>query len=275
MGTLSGRRALFLALLSAFVGVYLRFPIFAADADETSLKKAVTFYASFDQAVKADVGAGVLTPFTGVRPEPGKPKPETKPGADEKVFTIAKTKGIAGGCLEAVDVLPNNGRIFFPAKGNIAFRKGGWGGAVSVWINFDPDKMLKTKFCDPVQITQKGANNGGIWFDFNDGKPRDMRHGAFPAVKEGEKPQSEDDPKAPMVRVPKVGFKSGDWHHIVLSWTNFDTGKPDAVSQFWVDGKLIGEVKERAIAMDWDIDKAGIFFSIGYIGLLDEFAIFN
>jgi formylglycine-generating enzyme required for sulfatase activity len=27
--------------------------------------------------------------------------------------------------------------------------------------------------------------------------------------------------------------------------------------------------------MDWDIDQAGIFFAISYIGLLDEFAIFN
>ena len=146
---------------------------------------------------------------------------------------------------------------------------------MSMWINFDPDKMLKTKFCDPVQITQKGANNGGLWFDFNDAKSRDMRHGAFTALKEGEKAISEDDPKAPMVRVPKVGFKSGDWHHIVFSWKNFDTGKADAVSQFYVDGKLIGEVKDRAIAMDWDIDQAGIFFAISYIGLLDEFAIFN
>jgi formylglycine-generating enzyme required for sulfatase activity len=247
----------------------------AADADEDALKKAVTFYASFDEAVKADYGGGDLMVYTGLRPEPGKPKPEPKKGFDEKVFSVAKKKGIAGGCLEVVDVLPNNGRLFFKAKGNIAFKKGGWGGAMSMWINFDPDKMLKTKFCDPVQITHKGANNGGLWFDFNDAKPRDMRHGAFPALKEGEKAISEDDPKAPMVRVPKVGFKSGDWHHIVFSWKNFDTGKADAVSQFYVDGKLIGEVKDRAIAMDWDIEQTGIFFAISYIGLLDEFALFN
>src|SRR5579871_1209891 len=194
-------------LVSAFIGVYL-WPSLAADADEEALKKAVTLYASFDEAVKADYSGGDGTVSTGIRPEPGKPKPDPIKGADEKVFTIAKKKGIAGGCLETVDVLPNNGRIFFPAKGNIGFKKGGWGGAVSMWINFDPDKMLKTKFCDPIQITQKGANNGGIWFDFNDAKPRDMRHGCFPALKDGEKALSEDDPKAPMVRVPKVGFKS-------------------------------------------------------------------
>jgi len=246
----------------------------AAEADEDALKKAVSFYASFDEAIRADFGGGDLKVYTGFRPDPKKPRPAPIEGADPKSFTIVE-KGIAGGCLQGIDGLPNNGRLFFQAKGNIAFKKGGWGGALSVWINFDPDKMLKTQFCDPVQITQKGANNGGIWFDFNDAKPRDMRHGAFPAVKEGEKGIAESDPKAPMVRVPKVGFKAGDWHHIVLSWKNFDSGKPDAVSAFYVDGKLMGEIKESEIGMNWDLEQAGIFTAINYIGLLDEMAIFN
>src|SRR5207244_10013282 len=38
---------------------------------------------------------------------------------------------------------------------------------------------------------------------------------------------------------------------------------------------LIGEVKGRPIAMDWDIDKANVYFALGYIGLLDELALFN
>jgi hypothetical protein len=40
-------------------------------------------------------------------------------------------------------------------------------------------------------------------------------------------------------------------------------------------GKRIGEVRDRAIAMGWDIEKAGIYVSINYIGLLDEFALFG
>jgi hypothetical protein len=242
---------------------------------EDTMLKAVTLYASFDREVKADVGGGDLTLSTRFNHETEQGKFVFEKGFDAKAFRIARDKGRHGGALEAVDVLPRNGRIFFPARGNIAFNKGGWGGAVSVWINTDPDTLLKTKFCDPIQITEKGANNGGIWFDFNDAKPRDMRHGAFPAVAEGQTPIKEDDPKAPMVRVPKVGFKSGDWHHIVLTWKNFDTGKPDAVSALYIDGKLIGEIKDREIAMNWNLDKAGIYVAVNYIGLLDELAIFN
>ena len=78
-----------------------------------------------------------------------------------------------------------------------------------------------------------------------------------------------------MAWVKGVGFKAGDWHHVVLNWKNFDSGKEDAVSALYIDGKLIGEIKDRAIAMDWDLEKAGIYVAVNYIGLLDELALFN
>jgi hypothetical protein len=247
-----------------------------AVAGENELLKAVTLYASFDEDVGADRGGGDLTLSTRSNDPDTKGKFVVKPGFDDKVFRIAKGKGIHGSALEVVDVLPNNGRVFFPVKGNLAYRKTGWGGAVSVWINTDPNTMFKTPFCDPVQITQKGANNGGIWFDFNSAKPRrDLRMGVFPAVAEGQKPISEDDKNAPMVRVPGVDFKAGKWHHVVVSWRNFDTGKDDARAALYIDGKLIGEVKDRPIAMEWDVERAGIYVAVNFIGLLDELALFD
>jgi hypothetical protein len=171
--------------------------------------------------------------------------------------------------------LPRNGRIFFPAKGNIAFKPGGWSGAVSFWLNTDPNKLLKTRFCDPVQITHKGANNGGLWFDFNDAKPRDARMGAFPAFASGEQGIKEDDPAAPLVIIKGVEFKEGEWHHVVLNWRNFDTGRADAAAELFIDGKSIGRIENRAIAMSWDLDKAGIYVAVNYLGLLDELAVFS
>jgi hypothetical protein len=243
-------------------------------ADE--LKKAVTFYASFDEDVRADVGGGGRMANTRYT-HPADPKQFlVQPGFDDNVFTVARGRGVAGGgCLEVVHALPRNGRIFFPAKGNVAYDPKGWGGAVSVWCKLDPNTQLTTPFCDPVQITERGANNGGIWFDFNDAKPRDLRHGAFPAVPAGQKGVGEDDPKAPMVRVPRVAWNGIDWHHVVLSWSGFDTGKADAVSQLYIDGRLIGEVKDRAIAMNWDIEQARIYVAVNYVGLLDELAVFR
>jgi hypothetical protein len=264
-----------LCVCIAIVSLAIVFAVAPTEAgDLAPLRKAVTFYVSFDDSLTPDVGVGPIKTRFG---DPNDPAKQTfEDGYNKDIYRIAKGKGIAGGgCLEALDVLSNRGRFFYPVKGNLAFKKGGWSGALSMWINTDPDTLFKLGFCDPVQITQKGANNGGIWFDFNDAKPRDMRMGVFPAVAEGGVGAKESDADAPMVRVPKVGFKVGAWHHIVLSWANFDTGKKDAVATLYVDGKKIGDVKDRAIAMNWDAGKAGIYTAVGYCGLLDEMALFN
>ncbi len=245
------------------------------DANETGLRQAVTLYASFDEAVRADCGGGDLTLHTRYNHATEKGKFVFEKSLDGRAFRIAKGKGVQGGALEATDVLPRNGRIFFPAQGNIAFKKGGWGGAISVWISTDPDKLLKTRFCDPVQITQKGATNGGIWFDFNDAKPRDLRMGVFPVAAKGQQPIKEDAADAPMVPVKAVGFQAGDWHHVVLSWQNLDTGRADGTASLYIDGKLIGTISKRDLRMDWELERAGIYVAVNYIGLLDEFAVFN
>jgi hypothetical protein len=244
----------------------------------TDLLKAVTFYASFDTAVRGDFGGGELTLSTRSNHKTEKGAFVFEKGFPEKAFRIAPGKGISAGALEAVDVLPDNGRIFFPAQGNIGYKKGGWSGTLSMWVNHDPDTQLKTSFCDPVQITQKGAGNGGIWFDFNDAKPnRNLRMGTFPAVAEGRPPIKESrEAFSPMVWVDRPGFKVGDWHHVALVWRNFDTGKNDASAALYIDGKLMGEIKkDYPISMDWDLDKTGIYVAVSYIGLLDEFALFN
>src|SRR6516165_121307 len=152
----------------AFLGV-LAFGTASAQADDADgLRKAVSLYASFDEEVRMDFGVGDPIPGTRSVDPQDKKKFIFEKGLDPKYFRIAKDKGISGSCLEVVDLPPRNGRLYFPAKGNVAFRKdGGWGGAVSVWVNTDPNKSLKTPFCDPVLLTQKGLNNGSIFVHFN------------------------------------------------------------------------------------------------------------
>ena len=57
---------------------------------------------------------------------------------------------------------------------------------------------------------------------------------------------------------------------MVLSWNNFDTGKDDARAALYVDGNFIGQLTGRQIAMNWNLDKAGIYVAVSYLGLLDE-----
>ena len=179
----------------------------AADADEASLRKAVTLYASFDEAVRLDFGSG--EPVPGTRSVAADKKFVFDQGFDPKFFRIAKDKGISGGCLEAVDLPPRGGRLWFPAKGNVAFKKdAGWGGA-------------------------------------------------------------------PLTRLKAVGFKAGEWHHIVLTWDRFNTGSKDGAHTLYVDGKKIGDLQNYEVGMDWDIERARVYFAVNLIGLLDELAVFQ
>lgn len=243
-------------------------------ADERRIRESVTFYASFDERVVADFGAGSRAVSTRFDNPTEAGQFVFEPGCDAKIFSIAPDRGIQGGALQVNDVLPLRGRIFFPAERNLQFDPHGWGGTVSLWINTDPNTSLKTPFCDPVQITERGANDGGLWIDFPDVKPRDMRLGAFPAVT-SERAFKETDPDAPLVWLKQVGFQAGQWHHLAIAWDRFDTGRKDGLAVLYVDGKEIGELKNRDIAMRWNLAKTGIYVAVNYIGLLDEFSLFN
>ena len=241
---------------------------------EDSLQKSLTFYASYDKKLVGDSGGGEFGVSTRSDDPEKKGSYVIRQGYPKEAFRIVDG-GIEGGCLEAVKVLPRRGRLFFPAKGNIGFRPGGWGGSVSFWLKTNPDPMLKTRFCDPIQITQKRAHDGALWIDFPDSKPRDLRLGAFTALREGKKPLKESDPLAPLIRVKKIDFKEDEWHHLVMTWRNLDSGKANATVTLWIDGKRIGALKDRNIAMNWEPDKAGIYFAVGLIGQMDELAIFR
>src|SRR4051812_15735244 len=103
-----------LALLCAVLAATAVLADTSADADR--LARAVTLYASFDEEVRADAGGGIRTFSTRFGDPRLKEQFTFEKGFSEKAFRIAKGKGIAGGALECVDVLPRNGRIFFPAK---------------------------------------------------------------------------------------------------------------------------------------------------------------
>jgi len=60
-----------------------------------------------------------------------------------------------------------------------------------------------------------------------------------------------------------------------MNWRNFDTGKPNAEAALYINGKLVGTVQNRPLAMRWDMEQTGIYVAVNYIGLLDELAIFN
>ena len=272
-GFAMNRKSLWLQLSVLIVGVS-EIGLAANDDPVAPLLRAVTFYASFDETLTADYGDGSHAPRVRFDHPTQKGTYEYADKISADVFRIVKQKGIAGGALHGLKAMPRRGRMFYPTKGNLDAARN-WGGTVSLWINTNPDTLLTTKYCDPIQITERRAGDGGLWVDFPDVQPRDMRMGVFRALGPGEKSVGESSPEAPLIHVKKVGFKSGDWHHVVMTWSGFDSGKPAATAALYVDGKLKGRLDKRLISMSWNLDKTGIYTAVSYIGLLDELAILN
>ena len=259
---------------TALLSFSLQSALAVAPPSPDGIRESVSFYASFDERIAGDFGGRSLKPRIRHDHETTKGRYVYSDGIPADAFRIVEG-GIHGGSLEATAVPPRRGRLFFPAKGNLPFNASGWSGSVSFWLQCNPDTMLKTRFCDPVQITERRAGDGGLWIDFPDSKPRDLRLGAFRALEPGEKSVKESDPQAPLIRVRRIGFQENEWHHLAMTWRNLDTGRADAHVTLFIDGKRIGALADRDIAMKWNLDRTGIYFAVGLIGRLDELAVFK
>src|SRR4051812_36000144 len=108
---------------------------------DDALLKAVTFYASFDTKPEGDYGQGDLSLWTRMDDPADKTKKIIKPGHGEARLRIRPCDGVRGGALEFQALTPNHAFVFFPAKGKLAVREDGWGGAVSLWVNVDVEKV--------------------------------------------------------------------------------------------------------------------------------------
>jgi hypothetical protein len=63
--------------------------------------------------------------------------------------------------------------------------------------------------------------------------------------------------------------------HVAISFTNFNTGRPDGVSTLYLNGEPAGTVGPRQQTLTWETPKATACLGIGYTGLVDELSFFN
>jgi putative membrane-bound dehydrogenase-like protein len=238
-----------------------------------ALKKSLTFHASFDHGPNADLAFGDHKVYTGE--ELGK---NGEPGLSGGTVSIAKGKGRFGDALEFRK--KEHPVVFFRALENVQFKRNNWSGAVSLWLSLDPDKDLEPGFCDPIQITERGWNDGAFFVDFTkDDVPRHLRLGIFADRKVWD-PKERDwnavpVTERPMVDVARPPFGKGKWTHVLFTFASFNTEKDDGVAKLYLNGELQGALKGRKQTFTWNEQKAVIQLGISYIGLLDDFAIFD
>lgn len=245
------------------------------EADINVLRSALTFHASFDQGMDATFGKGDLRLHSATSLDNRK---NGKPGLPENsVVSLAKGEGRFGDALRfhraATEV------VFFQVEQNLLYSKSNWSGTISFWLKLDPNKDLGPGYCDPLFITPRVYNDGALWVDFNDKAPRHFRHGAVPdrrlwdsKVQDFEKLA---DAERPLVTVTQPPFSSGNWTHIVVAFSNFNTGKSDGVSTLYLNGKPAGKIGPREQTFTWEPSQSTAVLGINYVGMFDELAFFS
>ena len=233
---------------------------------EKKVLDAVTFYASFNAQPQGDFGGGEKAIWTRSDDPKIAGKKIDMPGYDEKRIRIAPGQGVQGGALEFVEALPRNGYLFFPAAGKLAYQRTGWSGSVSFWLKTDLVTLLKSPYCDPVQITQKTYNDGAFWCDFTNDKPRRLRLGTFPSLAAGQKSTAGAQEEKNIARIKGPRFDLSAWRHVAITWSNYNTGKPNALSILYLDGQPAATLKDRTMSVDWDLRQTRIYVGRGVCG---------
>ena len=208
---------------------------------------------------------------------PSRDPKESKPGLNGEEVAIGSGKGRYGDALHFLKKTRN--MVFFYGAKNMGYRAKDWNGTISMWLSIDPAD-LKQAFSDPVQITDKKYNDAALWVDFTkDDTPPHFRMGVFADAKvwnpEDRKPNEIPESEQPIVRVKQPPFGSDKWTHVVMTFSGFNTDGTGGTARLYINGDLQGTVKDRRQVFTWDLSKATIRVGLGYVGLLDELAVFK
>lgn len=237
------------------------------------LKSALTFYASYDSSVNADFALGNDQMYSVMN---RKALDSSVVGLKKDSVSLIRTKGKIGGALLFKD--KTRGYIYYKSKNNISYNTKNWSGAISFWLQLDPNEDLKPGFCDPIQITDVSYNDASIWVDFTKTSPRAFRLGVIE-----DRDAWNPNPKGPdnenpdfinmLVPVENPPFSRANWTHIFINFSglNSENGK----AELYLNGKKQGQRNNISHPFSWELKNSNIYLGLSYIGLFDELSIYN
>ncbi len=181
-----------------------------------------------------------------------------------------KTGGQVDGCVAFQN---EAGALNYTAMGNFPYDESqSWSGGVSFWLAVDP-AGLETDFPEPFHVG-KEWDDAVIFVDFDKKrKPYALRFGCYP-----DKTQEITDQilLERVIRLEDINWNSDEWHHIVITWSNFNSGKADGQWALFVDGAEIDRKTNLQQNISWNISARTVRFNHHrYAGKLDEIAIFD
>lgn len=252
--------------------------LFSCQSHSSSeLKKALTFYASFDHGTTADFALGDANMYTanGSYVEMKRKLEDIQVGMNNPAHGIIEGEGLFGHAFEFGK--QRTGQvIFYKSKDNIAYTPQNWSGSISFWLGVDPSTDLNG-YTDPIQITDVNFNDASIWVDFTDDTPPNFRLGVI-----GDKSAwSLDTLNSPflvefekrIVTVEKPPFSRSEWTHILITYE--ELGTANSLASLYLNGEKQGFIRGIDDPFTWKLEESNMFLGLGFTGLMDELAIFN
>jgi hypothetical protein len=244
-------------------------------AEENTLKKALTFHASFDNGTDADFALGDRHLYTA---SSYKNRTDSRPGIGNPDVSIIPGRGRFGDALQFKK--KNTKAIYYQAEKNVTYQTENWSGTVSFWLGLDPDKDLEPGYCDPLQVTDEDYNDAAVWVDFTkDDKPRHFRLGVFGDLKvwnpKGLEPDKNPDFRQRLVVVEKPPFARDQWTHVAITFSGLGSSDRGGVAKLFLNGRLQGSTPKIREPFTWDVSRAAIRLGVNYVGLYDDLSVFN
>jgi hypothetical protein len=225
------------------------------------LQQHTCLYASFNSSIDADVARGDGTATM-----------------NSDVARLDPTAGRFGGGLvfSAQDHGWAEDEFTFAARDNSPYRTTEFEGTVSMWLRGDPDADLNDQFpVDPFHISRHPAD-GSFYLDLtrpNDwryGSPRKLRFGLY-----GDSPAQDMFVGGELLVVGDLGWNDGEWHHLVATFGNVNSGREDGSASLYIDGALRATMDGYAHQLSWETESMKIGLGQRYAGAIDEFLILD
>lgn len=226
------------------------------EAIEKSLRQHVLFFSNFEKGVDAFDSAG--NPLANF---------------DTAKTNHAATGGNPDGYLQ---FNTGSGALSYSAKDNFPYQANqAWSGSIAFWLNTNTS-AFETDYPEPFHIGKLMAgdfpwDDAVIFIDFKKSENA-LRFGCYPNKTQ----EITDQMVADRVISVPANWKSGEWHHVAITWTNFNSGKSDATWALYIDGDKKGQKGPISQQVTWDMSKQVVRFNhYKFPGVIDEIGIFS
>lgn len=240
--------------------------------DTSSLREALTLYASFDDGWDAAFAKGDRRIYYASSYDDLADRAPAYLGTD---IETAEGEGKFGHALRFK--VKNDKALFYSGDQNVAFTPGNWSGTVSFWLKVDPATELAPGFCDPIQVTDSAYNDNAVWVDFTKDEPRKFRLGVFGELDAWAKDLDEDAQRAKfdarLVVVDPPPFSAQEWTHVAVTWDGVGTEAGQAT--LYLNGEWRGTATGISEPVGWDMSMATVRLGVNYVGMYDELSLFN